>query len=84
MESQIDEVLRRAILREIGERLQACLREEELPARLKAHLHRLRQLDDQSPRTTRDPPPREQTVAPREQTVARWLVTRMRRRIGQR
>jgi hypothetical protein len=73
MQNQIDEALRRAILREIGERLQACLREEELTASLRVQLQRLRQLDDQPTRTTHGHPPR-------EQTVARWLISRMRRR----
>ena len=44
----IDEVLSRAIIREIGERLRASLKEDELPASLKAQLERLDQLDDQS------------------------------------
>jgi hypothetical protein len=51
MQSQIDEALRRAILREIGERLQICLRQEELPASLRVQLDRLCQLDDRSPAT---------------------------------
>jgi hypothetical protein len=75
MQSQIDEALRRAILREIGERLQACLSEQELPASLRDQLQRLRQLDEQMTRTTRDHPAD-------QQTVARWLVSRMRRRKG--
>jgi hypothetical protein len=44
----IDRTLSRAIIREIGERLRASLREDELPARLRAQLDRLNQLDDQS------------------------------------
>jgi len=44
----IDEALSRAIIREIGERLRASLKEDELPASLKAQLERLDQLDDQS------------------------------------
>jgi len=43
MLSQIDNALRRAMLQEIGERLQACLREEELPASLSVLLDQLRQ-----------------------------------------
>jgi hypothetical protein len=54
MQSYLDETLRRAMLREIGERLQACLREDELPASLRIQLDRLRLLDGQSPQTTRD------------------------------
>jgi len=53
MLSHIDEALRRAILREIGETLQACLTEGELPASLRVQLDRLRLLDDQSPATKR-------------------------------
>ena len=77
MDNQIDEAFRRAILREIGERLQACLTQEELPANLRAQLHELRRLDDQSLRDTRNHPPH-------KRTVARWLVSRMRRRKRQR
>lgn len=54
----IDKALSRAILREIGERLQACLEEDELTPSLRVQLDRLRQLDGHSPRTTRDHPPR--------------------------
>jgi hypothetical protein len=54
----IDKALSRAILREIGERLQACLEEDELTQSLRVQLDRLRQLDGHSPRTTRDHPPR--------------------------
>lgn len=55
----IDKALSHALLREIGERLQACLGEDELTPSLGVQLDRLRQLDDQSPRTTRDHPPRQ-------------------------
>jgi hypothetical protein len=44
----IDMTLSRAIIREIGERLRASLRENELPASLRDQLDRLDQLDDQS------------------------------------
>ena len=44
----IDAAFSRAIIREIGERLQASLREGELPASLKVQLDRLDQLDDHS------------------------------------
>jgi len=44
----IDAAFSRAIIREIGERLQASLRKDELPARLRAQLHRLDQLGDHS------------------------------------
>jgi len=44
----IDEAFSRAIIREIGERLRASLREDELPANLRVQLNRLAQLDDQS------------------------------------
>lgn len=56
--SDIDKALSRAILREIGERLQARLGEDELTPSLRVQLDRLRQLDGQSPQTTRDHPPR--------------------------
>ena len=46
----IDYVLRRAIVREIGERLRASLRPEpELPANLRMQIDRLRELEEQSP-----------------------------------
>jgi hypothetical protein len=51
----IDQVLRRAIIQEIGERLRACLREDELPESLKLQLHRLNQLDKQSQPPVPDP-----------------------------
>jgi hypothetical protein len=44
----IDQMLRRAITREIGERLRGYLKEDELPASLKRHLDRLDQLDNQT------------------------------------
>ena len=44
----IDAASSRAIIREIGERLRASLREDELPASLRAQLDRLDQLDDHS------------------------------------
>jgi hypothetical protein len=44
----IDKTISRAIIREIGERLRASLKEDEIPASLKAKLKRLDQLDDQS------------------------------------
>jgi len=44
----IDKTISRAIIREIGERLRASLKEDEIPASLKAELKRLDQLDDQS------------------------------------
>ena len=43
----IDNELRRAIFREIGERLQGSLREGELPTSLRVQLDRLDHLDDQ-------------------------------------
>lgn len=52
----IDKALSRATLREIGERLQACLGEDELTPSLRVQLDRLRQQDSQSPRATRDHP----------------------------
>lgn len=45
----IDAAFSRAIIREIGEKLRASLSKEELPASLRAQLHRLDQLDDHSP-----------------------------------
>jgi hypothetical protein len=44
----IDWTLSRTIIREIGERLRASLREDEIPASLRAQLDRLDQLDDQT------------------------------------
>ena len=44
----LDAVFSRAIIREIGERLRASVREDELPARLRVQLDRLDQLDDHS------------------------------------
>jgi hypothetical protein len=44
----IDVALSRAIIREIGEGLRATLGDDELPARLKAQLERINQLNDQS------------------------------------
>ena len=44
----IDAAFSRAIIREIGERLRASVRENELPARLRVLLDRLDQLDDHS------------------------------------
>jgi hypothetical protein len=44
----IDAAFSRAILREIGERLRASLSEDELPASLRAQLHRLDQSGDHS------------------------------------
>jgi hypothetical protein len=52
---EIDQVLRRAIIQEIGERLRACLREDELPESLKLQLRRLNQLDKQSQPPVPDP-----------------------------
>jgi hypothetical protein len=43
----IDAAVSRAIIIEIGERLQALLGEDELPPSLKSQLDRLNQLDDQ-------------------------------------
>jgi hypothetical protein len=71
MPSHIDKTLRHTILQEIGQGLRACLREEELPSRLRLQLDRLSQLDRQSPPTTRDHPRR-------KQTAVRTLVSRMR------
>jgi hypothetical protein len=52
----LDQALRRAILREIGERLRTSLKEDpELPETFRTQVERLRQLDDQlSPRSKRD------------------------------
>jgi hypothetical protein len=44
----IDVALSRAIIREIGEGLQASLGDDELPPRLKAQLERINLLDDKS------------------------------------
>ena len=44
----IDRAFSRAIIREVGERLRASLREGEIPASLRAQLDRLDQLDDQT------------------------------------
>ena len=46
----IDPKHSRAIVQEIGQRLRAVLNEEpELPARLRAQIDRLRELEEQSP-----------------------------------
>jgi hypothetical protein len=52
----LDQALRRAILREIGERLRTSLKEDpELPETFRTQVERLRQLDDQlAPRSKRD------------------------------
>jgi hypothetical protein len=48
----IDHTHSRAIVREIGERLRATLKEEpELPASLRTQIDRFRQLEGQSPPT---------------------------------
>jgi hypothetical protein len=44
----IDVALSRAIIREIGEGLRASLGDDELPARLRAQLEMINQLDGQS------------------------------------
>lgn len=49
----IDSALSREILREIGERLQACLGDDELTPTLRLQLDLLRRLDDQPPPCTR-------------------------------
>jgi hypothetical protein len=49
----IDHIIRRAIIREIGEALRASVREEqELPASLGTQINRLRQWEGQSPSPT--------------------------------
>ncbi len=46
----IDHKHSRAIVREIGERLRASLKPEpELPASIRTQIHRLRELEEQSP-----------------------------------
>ena len=46
----IDPKHSRAIVQEIGERLRALLKEEpELPGSLRTQIHRLRELEEQSP-----------------------------------
>jgi hypothetical protein len=46
----------RAIVREIGERLQASLKPEpELPASVRTQINRLRELEEQSPSTISAP-----------------------------
>lgn len=48
----IDHIIRRALIREIGERLRTLLREDpELPASLRMKTDRLRRLEHQSPQT---------------------------------
>jgi hypothetical protein len=54
----IDRAFSRAILREIGERLQACLGDDELTPTLRLQLDLLHRLDDQPPPSTRGHPPR--------------------------
>ena len=43
----IDEVFSRAIFQEIGERLRASLKEEEIPERLRVQLDKFAQFDEQ-------------------------------------
>lgn len=50
----IDEALSRAILREIGERLQSCLGDDELTPSLRVQLDRLRKRDDPIAANTHD------------------------------
>jgi hypothetical protein len=51
----IDQALRRAIMREIGEKLRASFREDpELPETLTRQIDRLRQLENQLPPPTAD------------------------------
>lgn len=50
MRNHIDYLHSRAIVREIGERLQASLKPEpELPGKLKMQIDRLREVEEQSP-----------------------------------
>ena len=91
----IDQVLRRAIIQEIGERLRTSVRENELPVRLRVLLDRLDQLDDHSspsgvPELESDK--FEETTAARRSLVSpvRWTMrwrtrhrrTRLRNKIG--
>ena len=81
----IDAAFSRAIIREIGERLQASLREGELPASLKVQLDRLDQLDDHSVAgsRTRTGERKGETTAARRSLVSpmRWTTRwRMRHR----
>jgi hypothetical protein len=83
----IDQVLRRAIIQEIGERLRACLREDELPESLKLQLQRLDQLDNQSQHHALDPPSNKigkastarRLISPMQWTT-RWRTYRRRTR----
>jgi hypothetical protein len=45
---QIDEAFTRAIFQEIGERLRASLKQEEIPERLRVQLDSIAQLDEQA------------------------------------
>ena len=87
----IDAAFSRAIIREIGERLRASVRENELPARLRVLLDRLDQLDDHS--SPSGVPELEsekfgETTAARRSLVSpvRWRTrhrrTRLRNKIG--
>jgi hypothetical protein len=84
----IDGLVSRAIIREIGENLRTSLREDELPARLRVQLDRLGQLDDQLPPTVSDLPSEKSikaTAASRLVSPMRWTMrwlTRHRRTRG--
>ena len=73
-DSDIDQAFRRAIIQEIGERLRACLREDELPENLKLQLQRLDQLDNRSQPHVLDPPSNKVGKA----STARRLISPLR------
>jgi hypothetical protein len=80
----IDAAFSRAIIREIGERLQASLREDELPASFRVQLRRLDQFDDHSSPCVPEPESEKtgETTAARRSLVSpmRW-TTRWRMRL---
>jgi hypothetical protein len=86
----IDEVLTRAIIREIGERLRTSFKEDELPAKLRVQLDRLNQLDEhRSPSTASETGQltiQETTTACNElrsiRSARKWRALRRRARPG--
>jgi len=77
----IDEMSSRAIIREIGERLQASLSDgAELPDSLRRQIDRLRELDEEAPSTIPDLPSDEigKPTAPRRLLSPMRWTTRWR------
>jgi hypothetical protein len=84
----IDAALSRAIIREIGDRLQASLRDgEELPESLRRQIDRLRELDDEArsipcdlPEERAGRPTAAQRLFSRVSWTTRWRTRRRRMR----